>query len=1021
LQHQVSRLRSSIGRDAVARDEVGYRLQASPDDVDAVRFEHLARLGKQQIRNDTVEEARSTLHDALALWRGRALEGFEGEDWAIPEAERLESLRLDAIEDRVEADLNAGLHREVVDEVRQLANEHPFRERLWSQLMLALYRSGRQSDALLVYQDLRETLAEEKGLDPGPEAQRLEAAILSQEPSIEPGGTVAAAMRSAPPGNMAPLLTRFIGRHAWLVDLRRTIRERRLVTLLGPGGIGKTRMAMEAGLSSAGEFSEGSWLVDLSTISDPDDVSTAVTAVLEAKRPSDARDSDDPTRRAIASLRDRHLLLILDNCEHVQESAARFIEAALAECARLHVLATSREPLGIRGETRRVVPPLDLPSEDVDDVREILSSEAVRLFEDRASQVRSDFALTEDNAGDIVDLCRRLDGSPLAIELAAAWVGTLSVRGIVDALDERFRLLVQRSGAPWDRHRSLRATLDWSWEHLAPDEQDLFARLSVFVGGCSLTAALGIGERSGLDRVATLDVLQRLVDRSFLVADAAGPEEPRYVMLETLQAYGREHLREGGRLEDAVADHRRFFVALAERAEPGIRGADHAGWQRRLTVEYPNLRSALDSAISGGDADAALRIAASLWHFWAITNRYGEGCRWLEEALAVGGDPLAEQRSLALSALCYLAWERRDPESAVRAGDDAIRAADEAGSAWALARAKQALALVTADIGDADRAAQLLAEARPAVEERGDLWFQCGLDLIASSFAVRSGDLRAVSAASRRVLDRTTRAGYEPFACWAHLLLGSVADRSGLVPEARSSFEAALELARSIALPHYVSFATSMLGRVAIRAGDVGTARVRYAEALEMAEEARARWFAAVARVGLADLLDAEERPEAACELRQQVVTWASSLPHLPARESFFLTIAGDPSAIASVSLGARALATDVDAGLAHVLRGIEAAAAEHDRATIASALERCAAASFAHLGAEDACALIGAADAIRTTSVFPPTPLDTRSIQRVVDEARAVLPHGAVEDALRRGRGLSPDAAVELLRSRLA
>jgi predicted ATPase/DNA-binding SARP family transcriptional activator len=1016
LQHQVSRLRAAIGRDAVVRDEAGYGLDVTPERVDALRFEQLATLGRDQLANGATADARATLHEALSLWRGPALVGFEGEDWATPESARLERLRLDALEDRIEADLDAGLHQELIGEIEQLTEDQPFRERLWGQLMLAQYRSGRQSDALLTYQVVRKLLAEEKGLDPGPELQRLEAAIISQLPSLEPGGTVAAATRTPVIGNLVAPLTRFIGRHDLLPDVRETFREHRLVTLIGPGGTGKTRLAIEVGLASAGEFRGGCWLVDLTPLSNPDEVPAAVSVVLETGPHGGRRSEASEIERAIASIGDAQTLLILDNCEHVLDGVRRFVRASLAACPRLHVVATSRQALGLRGETRRLVPPLGVPEDGPDDPREIVSSEAVRLFEDRARQVLPEFELTEETARDVALLCRHLDGLPLAIELAAARVGTLPVRRIVEGLDERFRLLVEPGGASRDRHASLRATLDWSYDQLAGHERDLFERLSVFPGGSSLSAVEWMGETAGIGQVETLDGLQALVDRSLLVADTLDPDEARYAMLETLQTYGRERLADRGALEEAVRSHRRFFTGFAEEAEVGILGPDHQAWQRRLTVEHPNLRRAFETAIADADATSALRIAASLWQLWAITDRHHEGRRWLEEALGVGDSAPAEVRAHALTTLCYLAGQDRDAERALAAGDAAIALAEEVGSEWAVASAKHAMALVLFDSGDDERARRYVDDARLVMEEAGDDWRLCALELIASSSAVRSGDLRSAADAAGRVLERATRIGYLPFMCWARLQLGTIALRAGRPSDARSELEAALELALDLSLPHYVSFAEALLAGVAVRTGDGDGARRWYTDALETAETARAPWFAALARVGLAAVLESEGKIAEADALLADIVTWGDGSAGGPARESFFITLSGDPYAIALIALGARELGSDPERGEDLLRRGIDQAVRERDHAALALALER-SAAVLVGPGDEEAVALVAAATAIREATAYPRTPLEERTVDLVLEAARATLTPEMLSGAERRGRAIAVADAPEFLR----
>jgi predicted ATPase len=789
--------------------------------------------------------------------------------------------------------------------------------------------------------------------------------------------------------------------------------------LIGPGGTGKTRLAIEVGLASAGEFRNGCWLVDLTPLSDPDEVPSAVSIALETDARGGRRPAADETERATASLGDGHVLLILDNCEHVLDGVCRFVEAAIAARPQLHLLATSRQALGVRGETRRIVPPLAVPEEGPDDPREIVSSDAVRLFEDRARQVLPEFELTAGTARDVARLCRHLDGLPLAIELAAARVGTLPVGRIVEGLDERFRLLVQPGGAPQDRHASLRATLDWSYEQLGDDERSLFQRLSVFSGGCSLSAVEWLGEAAGLDQVATLDALQALIDRSLLIADVLAAEDARYGMLETLQTYGRERLAERGGLEDAIHAHRRFFTGLADRAERGILGADHRAWQRTLLVERPNLRRAFETAIADGDPTSALGIAAALWQLWAITDRHHEGRRWIEEALEAGEDAAADVRARALTSLCYLAGQDRDAERAIAAGDAAIALAEEIGSAWAVAWAKQAMALVLFDTGDAERAERLVADARVVMEEAGEDWRVCGLELIASSAAVRSGDLRSAAEAAARVLTRATRIGYHPFMCWARIQLGVVAARAARPSDARDDLDAALELARGLELPHYVSFVESLLGDVALRTGDTATARRSYTDALATADAADAPWFAALARVGLAAILEGEGAIAEADALRADVVAWGEGAGGGPARESFFITMSGDPYAMALIALGARELRTDAGRGADHLRHGIDEATREQDRAAIAFALER-AAAAIPGLGGEDAVALVAAATAIRTATAYPRNALEQRTVEAVLDGARSILTHERLATAEERGRATTLDEAPELLRQLL-
>jgi predicted ATPase len=899
----------------------------------------------------------------------------------------------------------------VLDDLSRLTRDHPFRERFWSELLLALYRSGRQSDALAAYQDARKLLAEEKGLDPGPDLQHLEAAIIAQDPALElaPGSLAPAARR--PSGNVSAPITRFIGRHDVLADVRRDVGDHRVVTLLGPGGTGKTRLALEVAVASRDEHADGCWFVDLATVADPDDAPAAVAAVMEAGGGSPGV-GGDPAARAMAAIGDRDLLLVLDNCEHLLPGVAGFVQAAVDRCPQLHVLATSRQPLGVAGEVRRPVPPLGVPERGPDDPREIVSSEAVRLFEDRASAVLPTFELTDDTARDVAELCRRLDGLPLALELAAAWVATLPVHDIVEGLDERFRMLV-RPATDGDRHASLLATVEWSYELLGEDERRLFETLSVFSGGSSLSAVVAVGAELGWDRVTTLDVLQRLVDRSLLVADTAAPDEPRYAMLETLQAYAAERAREHATWDVATRTHRRFVESFAARVEDGLLGAEHREWLRRALAEYPNLRRAFDGAIADDDADAALSIAAPLWNLWALTDRYEEGRRWLEGSLAVPAGASPDIRARALTSLSYVAGQARDFDRAREAGAEALEIAERSGSPWARAWAPVAMALVRTDLGDGEGALAYVEQARAVTSERGDDFRLAALDLVTCHAALRAGDLDAVAGAAAGVLDRCLRSGYQPFACWAQLLLGAVAQRAGRLDDAAASLETAIDIAHVGSIAYLGAFGRALLADVRFRGGDAAAARRMYTEVIEEAEAARSPWFAALGRNGLAGVLETQGEDDDAAALYEGVVAWAEGSDREPARGSFFVVVAGDPWAAALIALGARP-----GGDAAAVSRGLREAAAEQDRAAIASAFERSAAAGI--VAAETAATLVGAATAFRERFRYPRSPLDETTVGRALDAARDDLGTTPLQAALARGAGMDLDEGVELLSTAL-
>ena len=484
LQRLVSRLRKVLPEGLVEGQTDGYRLAVEPDAVDAVRFERLVG----QARTDDDPRRARLLREALALWRGAAMQDVGLQDSAAFDAAvtRLEGLRLAAMEDRFDAEIGLGHGAELVAELTDLAAAHPMRERLAAALMRALVAAGRNTDALLVYQRTRETLADALGVDPSPELSALHVALLRGEL----GRRGAGAGRKT---NLRAELTSFVGRDADVAGVRELIAGHRLITLIGPGGAGKTRLATETARTVLGELPDGAWLVELAAIGTDGDVAQATLAGLGLR---DALLGGPPnaelTDRLIAAIREREALLILDNCEHVIESAAAFAYRVLGECQQLRILATSREPLGITGEALWPVKPLGVPEADASP-GEIESSAAVRLLRDRAGAVRKDLAAPSQLDGrtlaTMVQVCRALDGMPLAIELAAAALRTMSVDQLANRLDDRFRLLTGGSRTALPRHRTLRAVVDWSWDLLTDAERMVLRRLSVFSGGASLDAA----------------------------------------------------------------------------------------------------------------------------------------------------------------------------------------------------------------------------------------------------------------------------------------------------------------------------------------------------------------------------------------------------------------------------------------------------------------------------------------------------------------------------------------------------
>ncbi|WP_344717966.1 BTAD domain-containing putative transcriptional regulator [Pseudonocardia yunnanensis] len=619
LHSLVSRLRRALPVDGqVCSVAGGYRLELPPEAVDAVRFERLARAGRAALQESDAHTARSVLGEALALWRGAALADVADEPFAAADIARLDELRLAATEDRAQAELLGGAQPAVlVAELTALTTAHPRRERAQALLLRALHADGRSAEALERYAQLRSALADGLGADPSPQLRAAHLAVLRAE---EPHG---ARHRR---GNLRTALTTFVGRQEERALVARRLGASRLVTLTGPGGAGKTRLATTVAGDMAGGLSGGAWLVELAAVTDPAGVAQAALDAFGSQGTGSA--AGHPIDRLVDAVSPAPTLLVLDNCEHLLDTAAAVCEELLGRCPALSVLATSREPLGITAEALVPVPPLPLaaPTASVEETRE---SPAVRLFAERAAAADPAFTLTAENTSAAADVCRRMDGLPLAIELAAARARSVPVEHLATMLDDRFQLLTGGSRTALPRHRTLAAVIGWSWELLTEDERRLAEALSVFPGTITPAAA----ERVGPSGVPVAPTLGALVDKS-LLHRMAGPGV-RYRMLETIREYGLRRLTASGGVGRARAAHARHFLELAETAMPDLRGPEQLRWIPALTAERENLLGALRQACSAGDDDTAVRLAAALSFFLTLQGDHAQAARLLREALAV--------------------------------------------------------------------------------------------------------------------------------------------------------------------------------------------------------------------------------------------------------------------------------------------------------------------------------------------------------------------------------------------------
>lgn len=775
LQSYVSRLRKALGQSTIVSTGTGYQLDVADTAIDALRFESLVADARAVLQTDAAKSA-ALLDEALGLWRGHPFQDAAADNELRPEVTRLEELRLQATEDGIEAALALGRHEAVIGDIEAQLIDHPWRERLWGQLMTALYRSGRQGEALRAFQRAQRVLGDDLGIEPSPELRRLEEQILLQDT-----GLLLEDERPPPPHNLPARVSSFIGREAELEAVRQSLVDSRLATITGVGGVGKTSLAIESARSETVGFPDGVWLVELGAISEPEVVPDLVAHAVGAPTESD--------RPAIDSLCDhlapKRMLLVLDNCEHVIERAAEVAGRLLAASDGLQVLATSRERLRVGGETVLPLAPLDIPALDE---RGQADSAAVRLFAERGRQVDPAFTLTPRNLRSVVEICTRLDGIPLAIELAAVRVNVLSPEEIALRLGDRFRLLTSGKRDVLPRHQTLEATIAWSYDLLAPAEALLFDRLSVFAGTLSLEAAEAVSDEE-VRRDEVLDLVTGLVERSMVerVESEAGT---RYRLLETIRQFAAERLEEGRMVEPTMHRHAAFFVGLVEST-----GQAHSGQrpfivpsddeQALLRVEHDNLRVAIRWSFDGGDFSKAARIAGGLWVFWHQHGYWREAKGWYEDLLAVADQLSPFEKIPILHGAGSLAFENGDSERAERLLREEVAAATELGVS--AARAYNNLGNIARERGDWDEAAELY-RASIAVEiehEHGTGWYPRAN--LASALLLQ-GDMEAAEAEYEMSVFDAHKLG-ESHASHGELGLARIARARGDLSAARSLLE----------------------------------------------------------------------------------------------------------------------------------------------------------------------------------------------------------------------------------------
>ena len=1001
LQALVSHLRRLLGRGAVVRHGSGYVLVVAPDLVDAHRLERLVEQGRAAAARGDHGGAVAAFRDAIALVRGPLLDGL-AESWFAREASaRLDELVLAAHEGLVDSELAMGRHADVLTRLADLVARHPLRERFRAQQMIALYRSGRQADALQAFRDARQFLLDELGLDPGPELTSLERAVLSHDRALVAPVVLTP---SVPPHPVVPApLTSFVGRGHELDVLEHAVTASRLTSVVGPAGVGKTRLALELTRRLA-EQSEV-WFVELAPVTEPSAVAEAVAAGVGAfeRVPSDARPPSSPEQRAVERLGGREAIVVLDNCEHITAAATDCTLALLVGCPALRVVTTSREPLGIEGERQVVLGPLD-------------DAESAELFIERARAVQPRF--TADDAGELIDVCRHLDGLPLAIELAAARAKTLPVPEIAERLRDRFRLLRRTHHAGPARHEGLEAAIDWSYDLLFEDERRTFRRLAVFSGGATIEAAERV---CGAD---AFDLASRLVDRSLVVADTTG-RVVRFDMLESLRAYGLARLTDAGELAAARSAHLGWCIELAERVDREARGPDQLGWLRRLDDEHDNVRAALGHAVDH-DPEGALRLVGAVLLPWWFRGRRQEARRWYEASLAagVGAAPLRRARVLAASGLfaephlsfagtggatgAQLHHELTIAEGRQR---EALAICIAAGDAWETA-STQLLLLATlarrASAGEPvhhGEVGHLVASSAAGFDRLEDDFGSALVRVTDAILAVTFGELDRAAVAVAAAGPYAQRSGDRFSASRIEYVLGMLDDLGGEPRSAYRHIERSLRLLDELGIHQAVTAQARFLGPLAERCDE---------------PELAAQWRAFV-----------NDRAEGWTHFDGAVLAAARNHEGLEARAAGDLPRAASAHAsallwYASAEIASGIAFTESCLGFLFAEAGDDIGAARHHAAALAAAVtvDEPAPLALALEGwastlpdATIATTLVGAAGRLWREAAPATEATHRRDVAAITAAARAVLGGAAFEAALAAGESLDRRAVLAVAR----
>jgi predicted ATPase/DNA-binding SARP family transcriptional activator len=1013
LQAQVSKLRRLITDVPLEGRDGGYALMIDPQQIDFERFTKLAKTGHDHLAGGRHAEAAAVLREGLALWRGPAFADFAFDEFTQAHRTRLEEMRLTATEDRIDADLAAGRHEAVAAELEGLVREHGLRERLWAQLMLALYRCDRQSDSLRAFQRARDLLADELGLDPGPALRELERQVLAHDPAL--AAPVGAGRTPLGLSNIHPELSTFVGRTTDVAQVIKLLDERRLVSIIGPGGVGKTRIATEIALHPARTWRDGAWLVELGLEAGERAVASAFQRTFGPRLGHTG--GDDTIDWLTTGLATTELLIVLDNCEHVLAEAAAVASAIVRSCAGVTVLATSREPLGVPGESVRALEPLELDA-------------AMQLFASRAADSDSEFVLDDDSTAAVATICSNVDRLPLAIELTAARTRAFSAQQLAVLLDQRFGLVSGATGGRPQRQQTMHAAVDWSYDLLFDDERRLLNRLSVFAGGFTLDAA----ERVCADETLMIGdvgvLLARLVDKSLVTAESKRGPSARFRLLRPVADYAAARLDDAAETTDFRARHTQWLVDATAGLTAGLRGPDSVSWAHLANLELANIARAADWGLGDGDPIAALQISVNLgWYAFLSANVPNDEAVMLQLLERAADAPVALRcRALMWSGLLSIGRTAR--RTWAMDAIDVARTAASAGmtsasktpidgtrlttEAIALARMAQdpGLLLEALAIGSLHLAAigslpavlePLNDEARVLARSSGDPWHVAMVTALDGLAAYVAGDLEASMSALRDAIDAFRDQRDDNSAALFEVSFSEVAELRGDIAAATSAMAAAVEVETA------AGFLSSTVLRAVLcwltgRNGEIERSLDLGREVVALAHQP----FNPVIRAQALFALGAAE-------------TWAGH--YEPAAEHLgeALAIHQQVGMVRETAMDHRHL------GILSHRTGDRAAAIDHQRHAIELAVEvglpwtvmlaaRSMAAAVVDEDAELACRLLGSTEALSAVFGYLPTPDEQALVDDTLTRATAHIGEAAVAAATAAGAEMSHNDLPHLL-----